>query len=355
MLAVMSQLHRAHSPFAILTALAVALALAVHGCKAPQSFGDPNSVIVRADAALWAEVGPTLRAALERPVFSTRNEAEFRVTFIADVDTLWRNLRLWKNVVVLASAGEQVASRVLKSARAGKAAAPGLVQANDIWARNQTVWLILLPSTEKVAATESQLDTLYSLLRTRFDDYILRRMYASGVNDSLVEVLSAYGFTLQIPKVYIHGREDSTFRFRNVLPNPATRIRSLLVTWEISDDPVTLPDGDSLLAWRGRAGETLYNPPQDIQNDRTLVDALSPGDIPAMQVRGVWQDRDDFPAAGVFITRAVRCSDQNRIYYIDAWLYSPGDDKHQYIRQLEILLDSFACGATGGPEPLAAP
>ncbi len=72
--------------------------------------------------------------------------------------------------------------------------------------------------------------------------------------------------------------------------------------------------------------------------------------VDGLELRGVWQDNDTFPAAGPFVTRAVPCPRQNRTYYMDAWLFAPGTDKYPYLRQLEIVLDSFRCteeGSTG--------
>lgn len=342
MLAVMVQHHRATSPFAIL--LAFAAALIPVSCKAPQSFGDRHSLIVRADSALWLQVDSVVLAALERPVFTTRNETEFKVTFVADVDTLWKNLRLWQQVVVLAGADDQVAGRIIAASGAPRPAAPAVVQATDIWARGQLVELILLPETGGPAAVASQMDELHTILREAYSNWVLERMYASGVNDSLKQVLLAYGFSLDLPQVYVHAREDSTFRFRNVHPDPGTRIRAFLVSWRTGGDALAEGAGtERLRAWREETGETLYNPPQDISEDGIRYDTVTVGDLTGVEMRGVWQDRASFPAAGPFIARAIGCPDQDRTYYIDAWLYNPADDKYPYLRQLEIILDTFAC------------
>jgi hypothetical protein len=67
------------------------------------------------------------------------------------------------------------------------------------------------------------------------------------------------------------------------------------------------------------------------------------GGVDAVEVRGVWKDEGTFPAAGPFLTRAVRCPDA--IWYFDAWLYSPNPraSKYEFLLQLEEILDSFRC------------
>ncbi|MDX1576985.1 MAG: DUF4837 family protein, partial [Gemmatimonadota bacterium] len=63
-------------------------------------------------------------------------------------------------------------------------------------------------------------------------------------------------------------------------------------------------------------------------------------------VTGVWQDeKGDFPAAGPFITWLVQCPDDT--YVIDAWLYAPNEPKYEYMLQLQEILGSFRCGASG--------
>jgi hypothetical protein len=37
------------------------------------------------------------------------------------------------------------------------------------------------------------------------------------------------------------------------------------------------------------------------------------------------------------------CEEQDRIYLIDAWLYAPGDEKYEYMIQLDQIVASFDC------------
>jgi hypothetical protein len=166
-------------------------------------------------------------------------------------------------------------------------------------------------------------------------------MYTTGVNDSLIDVLAGYGFTLQLPRVYLHSREDSTFRFGNPYrQGDSDLLRSLLLTWKSGAADVT---PESLLAWREEIDEVSYSPAQDVLDDGFRSARIQTGQLAGLELRGVWQDRAEFPAAGPFITRAIPCPQQNRTYYMDAWLFSPGKDKYPYLRQIEIALDSFRC------------
>lgn len=318
----------------------IALAPSTQACKAPRAFGDRHSIIVRADSALWSDVDTEFMEAIERRVFTTRPERTFKVTFVASNDTLWRDLRLWQQVVLLGSHGDEVVRRVLGASAEPNAAAPAIVQARDIWARGQIVTLLLLPPEGEADAVGALLSELHALLVDQYDEWTRERMYVSGVDDSLAAELAALGFRLDVPAVYRLTREDSVFRFRNAFPDPGTLLRSLLVTWEVGAGGAV---ADSLLAWREEIDETRYDPPQYILDEGLRFDTLDVAGVRGMELRGVWQDRSDFPAAGPFIARALYCAGQNRTYYMDAWLYAPSQDKYPYVRQLEVMLDSFRC------------
>jgi hypothetical protein len=333
-------------PLKTLFFLLATATLAASGCKAPQAFGDRHSIIVRAEKSLWAQVDSTLMGALEQRVFTTRPERAFKVTFVAADDTLWRNLRVWQQVVVLGNRGDEAVERVLQAADQPDAEPPAVVQATGIWARTQLVTLLLLPEADQADAVDALLPELYALLQAKYDEWILARMYTTGTHDSLKQVLSGYGFTLELPKVYLYSQQDSVFRFSNPYrQGDSDLLRSVLLTWVTG----TGTSGDeSLRAWREAVDEAYYEPGQDLLDKGVRFETIQVGGRSGFELRGVWQDRGQFPAAGPFITRAIECPAQNRTYSMDAWLFAPGKDKYPYLRQLEILLDSFRCGE-GGP------
>jgi hypothetical protein len=218
---------------------------------------------------------------------------------------------------------------------------PAIVTVRGVWARDQVVSAVLLPPDRQAEALRELLPGLYQLLDEHYEEWILQRMYTTGVNDSLKGALAGLGFTLDVPEVYLHGHEDSVFRFANPYRQADTDLlRSILVTWT---EGTTQQTPESLIEWRERIDETEYEPPQDILPKAIRFASVQVGDLMGLEVRGVWQDRSNFPAAGPFITRAIACPRQNRTYLMDATLFAPGKDKYPYVRQLEIILDSFRC------------
>jgi len=321
---------------AAFTVAALAL-LSLPGCKAPQAFGDRHSIIVRAESALWTEVDSAVMSTLEQRAYTTRPERIFKATFVAANDTLWPSLRKWHQVLVLGTRDDPVVARLVNS----DVRPPAVVYTREVWARTQAVAVLLLPQDDQAEAVRALLPELYDQLRASYDEWVTERMYTTGVNDSLSEALAGFGFTLQLPRVYIHSHEDSLFRFGNPYRQGDTDLlRSVLLTWRDGTDAVT---PEELRAWREGIGEAYFDPQQDVLEEGLRIDSVQVGGLAGLELRGVWQDSAEFPAAGPFVTRAIACPSQNRTYYIDGWLFAPGTDKYPYLRQIEILLDTFRC------------
>ena len=131
--------------------------------------------------------------------------------------------------------------------------------------------------------------------------------------------------------------------FRNDNPEPAELIRQFGVTWL-----TPIPDSmtvDSLMTWREAVADSSYDYPQVVKRDELYPLQKALGSWPISEVRGTWSNPPgSWPAAGPFIFWALTCPEQDRLYFLDAWLYAPGKDKWEYIIQLETVLNSFRCG-----------
>lgn len=321
--------------------LACALPTALStGCKAPQAYGERNSLILRIDTALWKAYEREIQESLEPRVYTVRPERAFELTAVAPLDRSWTRLRQWQQVLVFGNADDPLVHELFR--KGGGPPEPWkVVQIRDVWARDQVVTALVLPANIDREEFRARLRDLHDLLDSQYREWVRGRMFASGTNDSLVAALRTRGFTVALPTVYEHAVQDSFFLFRNALPDPGTLLRSLLVTWVSAPDSV--PGPEALRSWRERIDEKFYQPPQDVAADRLRFDTVTVGDRTALEMRGVWADRSEFPAAGPFIARAVACPAQRRVYYMDAWVYAPGKDKYPYVVQMETLLDSFRC------------
>lgn len=310
--------------------------------------GDENSIVATASPELWDEIEPLLVPALERTIFTVRDEKTFTVTHIDPSDEDWSKLRLLRQQLVVGTPEDPWVAAVL--AKTG-AAASGVLQTQDVWARRQSVTALVLE--DEAGASEfvaSRAPEVAALLDSQYKAWAVSKMFVTGRNDELTQALQEQaGFGLVVPTVYEHVvPTNSVHVFRNDNPDPSELIRQVAVTWTSPLQP-TPADEEALLEWRAQLVEAHYDFPQVAKLDR--VSAVSASG--SYTVRAVWENPPDaFPAAGPFIARAQPCPSQDRTYLLDAWLYAPGKEKYEYMIQLEEILDSFSCGSADA-QPIA--
>lgn len=339
-----------------LTALAALLlggAAVLSGCGQQQALGKANSLIVISpDDSLWRQVRDTTFTVLEQRIFTVRPEKKF---YVEPVDTAqtsdFQRLRTFKHVVIFGTPDNRFVQEVIDAADAGSVSAPAMVNARDVWARNQSVTAVVLEPDAQAASWRAQLADLAANIDERYRDFVLSRMYVSGPDTVAMATLrERFGFGLVFPQAYdvaIRGDEGPVI-VRNDNPSPADLIRSVLVDWR--SPPLDSLTAGAAFRWRAAVDSVHYGVPQAMDTTRSQIERLEVADRPALEVTGGWGDEGtDYPAGGPFIVRLVQCPD--RTYFLDAWIYAPGKDKYQYLVQTRQILDSFTCGAPPPPPP----
>jgi hypothetical protein len=313
------------------TLLAALTTLLLTGCDQPRAHGDANAIIVGAEVGLWDTDERTFRVTWQDPT-----EGEH-----------WGNLRRFRQVLVIGDEGDPWVADAL--ARRGRdqppLSPPEIIQVHNVWARGQQVSILLLPPEGREEAVRSLAAELQQILDRQYRDFVLTRMFVSGRDSILADSLrTREGFSFELPNVYRYSVRDSVYRFRNDNPSPAELIREIGLTWR-TPAPDAFPDQGALEAWRTEFAAQYYNDPQDLDPSIVSYQEIEVGGLPAVEYQSAWRSPPDaWPAGGPFITRAVLCPDQDRLYLMDAWLYAPGRDKYEYMIQLETILNSFRCG-----------
>ncbi len=330
----------------IIFALTVALAATAAACggRSPVAYGDANSIIVVAPDTLWASVKDTVQSVMEPRIFTVRSERTFELTYISPADPDWAKLRQWKQVLVIGRPDDPWVAPALGGRGEAARSLPALVEGGDIWARGQQVTALVLPDDRVEEAVVEILPTLHEFFDQRFRRQVRERMFVSGADTALRDTLRREaGFSLLVPNVYRKSRLGAAYRFINANPSAGTLDRSILVTWREGAAPLS---ADALLAWRDSLGAGEYEWGQAADRDAARGRVLAGYAAGSIEVQGVWLGTDStFPMAGPFLSRAVPCAAQDRMYLLDAWLYAPAKEKYEYMIQLEAVLDSFECGS----------
>jgi hypothetical protein len=309
----------------------------------PQAVGTVNAIIVLTPDSVWAAVGDSVQSALEPRIFTVREERSYEVTQVSPQDPRWTELRKFRHLLVIGTAEDGWVQPAL--GRRSTEVAPGIVRAQDVWARNQRVTAVVLPQGAPPEAAMSHIEPVGQLMDSTFRAYALQRMYMSGVDTILRDSLRrTEGFSILLPKVYASlSRDPHIYLFQSSTQVGGDLVRSVLVTYREGLLPL---ETGPVLAWRDSVAADEYRPPLISTADRLQSQRLEVGGAAALEVQGIWDGTDPtWPMSGPFITRAIHCTDQGRTYLVDAWLYSPGRAKYEYMIQLQTILNTFECAA----------
>ncbi|MCY4399053.1 MAG: DUF4837 family protein [Gemmatimonadetes bacterium] len=334
-------------PKTILAGLAGVALLPVAACdRIPVAIGDVNSIIVTADPELWSQAEASLLPALERTVFTVRDEKTFKVTYQTPWEEVWFDLRLFKQQLLIGTESDPWMTDGL--ARVDEPVTPPQVlQARDVWVRDQLVTMVVLEEEGvSVEAVSEFTSTLAELFDRQYRDWVVARMFITGIDTAQARALEeGFGFSLLVPEVYDYEVRDSVHIFRNDNPDPSELIRQFSITWK---SPLPLePPGESLLEWRARIVEDYYAFPQVVNLENVFEGTETVDGKPAYTIQAVWENPPgEYPAAGPLIVKAIDCPDQDRRYFLDAWLYAPSREKYEYMLQLEEILTSFRCSGS---------
>ncbi len=329
--------------------LTLATLVAIAGCDAPRAHGDVHAIVVGAEAALWEEVSTELDDAISPTIQVVRGERTFRVAWQDPEDPQnWGQLRRFRNVLVIGAEGDAWVDEALaaRGRDAAPVSAPAVLQVPNVWARGQTVTVALLPRSGDLDALRGLFEPLNARLDAQYREFATNRMYVSGRDTLLADSLATHvGFALDLPRVYRYSVLDSVFRFRNDNPTPSELIREIAVSW-VTPIPEVLPDADEVWAWRQAFAAEHYADPQvvdtELTSERTVPVAGSEAE--GREFQAAWASPPDaWPAGGPTLTRLLPCTGQDRLYFVDAWLYAPAREKYEYMIQLQTILDTFRC------------
>lgn len=306
------------------------------------AMGDVNSIIIATDPLVWTALEADLVSQLETTVFTVRPEKTFKITYQNPTDTHWARLRMFKQELLIGEPDDLWMTEALATVDE-PVSPPQIIQTGDVWARGQTVTLLVLPPGSGPDVARSLIPDLAELFQRQYRSWVVNRMYVSGVDTALARTLEEdAGFTIRLPDVYDVQSSDSVYIFRNDNPDPSELIRQVTVTWR---SPA--PEGfrpEDMLSWRADLVERYYSFPQLVETRNQITSGGPINGRPTYNLQAVWTNPPDaYPAAGPFKTRAIECAEQDRIYLIDAWLYAPSDEKYEYMIQLDEIVDSFDC------------
>ena len=323
----------------------------------PKANGKPGEIIVVMDSAQWeGKVGEEVRSTFNgEVVYLPRDEAMFSLNHIDPID-FKSILKKQKNIIFVAVLGNKSkGNRKLKTYFTKESLDmieqdPSLFMYSkqDEFARGQEV-LHLFGETEDIL-TEN-ISKNRNKLQKHFLNIEEKRMYKSlsaakeviGVSKLIKE---KPGCELKVPYGFEIAIEDGDFIWlRNFSPDVD---KSIFISWinYTSEENFSM---DSLLKLRTEVSKPyiLYKPEDpesymltETANFNVFREEINFKGNYAIELRGLWKI-NNYYMGGPFISYAMVDESTNRLYYIEAFLYSPGKAQRDVMRELNTILKTF--------------
>jgi len=328
------------------------VSLMLSGCLGkPEASGDGTQLVVVADDEVWHELEEPIRQTFEKVIPTPQPEKLFNIVHArADNWTEFATQRNLAFVGTLRGQGEisgQVQNMLSSGVRAQVEAGTAFVfPRNDPWARRQ---LLLVLAGQSAADLAEKLidnnDYLYALFEKRLLERTSKQMYDQFEQTDLAgKILDKYGWTLRVQHDYIVNidrAESGFYMLRRSLPG---RERWLFVHWLDEADPDDISE-EWIMQTRDKMGRKFYK--NDLINRNPKYTRFEDVDFagrPAVRLSGLWENDDEL-AGGPFRNYTFYDNDTHRIYMVDVAVYYPGGRKELFLRQLDIMANTFRTAA----------
>ncbi len=319
------------------------IALMVTSCeeKSIVSFGRDWEVYVIAEEDVWNEAAQFIRPALEKKLMTPMVEKEFVVEHVLPKNLneylQMRNLLL---ISVLNSDSrvndilqQSIDKDVYRNIVAGE---EYLFVTKNQWTTDQFVMILAAPDMESlVANVRIYPDYLY----TYFNDFRNARLkdalffHTQGRPEN--ELKEKYGWTMKLPSGYHIELEDTTENFVRI--NKIDPDMNIFVHWMESQKSLNLSESWALekTNWMISHYKNAY-----LQKGYYFTTENRFHNQNATYIMGLWQSDTEY-IGGPMFTYAFRDSEIDRVYVVTGHIYAPDRRKEPYLRELELIVDTF--------------
>ncbi len=295
----------------------------------PSPTGAPGDLLLVISDKYWQSAsGDTLRSMLAGPVEALpQDEPQFRVTYV-NHSVFDKQLKTQRNIVIVKVGSDQLE--------------PGVRIRHGMWAKGQI--LIAISARSEVELLQILNAHRVELMNELLNAERLRLIeaYESAADPKLVQKLKEKGLELSLPKGFKLDVEKDDFmwfsqEYRDVVQG------ILIYYYDYTDSATFTPE--YLLA---RRNEILQkNVPGETAGSYMTTEALFQplfreyairNQKYTAELRGLWKMQNGMAMGGPFINITQLDEARNRVVSLDAFVFAPGHDKRDLLRQLEAIL-----------------
>jgi len=314
----------------ILTLVVLTLA----ACSAPEMplpgiTGKAGELVVVMDEEKWkGQAGDTAFNMLSQPIYGLpQAEPTFNVVHIKP-EAFTKIFQTHRNIVVV---------------HFGEEAKPRVDLRNDVWASPQIVIEMWAPNEETfIELFSKNVDRIIAHIIKKEEERTLKSYNAQRNDEVINELKNALFVNMSIPKGYNIARQETDFMWIRYETKDLTQ--SILVYSEPYQRQNTFTE-EGMVEVMDKFCK-LYIPGPDDGSYMATYTEYPPqftetalGKEYATEMKGLWHVEHAL-MGGPFVTYATLDKARNRVVYLHGFVFSPGKNKRNYMRQLETILHS---------------
>ena len=321
----------------------------------PASLGKSGEMLVVMDTALWqSDLGDSLKSILLKPYPGIlQEEPHFKVRNVNPLRMI-PTLEKFRNIIYVITLDNQSAAGKVMSGYLSKETKQKILQNEDLFmlmrrnadAENQMILLLFAESATKL---KTQMGRYKNYLRNTLEqEAVVQAQFDLNkvLDDKLSEQISSMcGLKMNIPKGFSLVKNQNNFIWLREIKDPYDQ--SIVISYEpyISTGQFTQ---SSMLATRdllmkpnisgsGLRDTTSYMMTETLVQPDYQVIKSQPY---TTELRGLWRLKNN-ARGGSFIARQLLDTASGQVYYVEAFLYAPGQGKRDRLREYTALLNSI--------------
>lgn len=325
------------------------------GSNLPVSKGAPHEVILVMDSASWAgELGDEIRDIFMKaipglpqlePYFDLKQVSPFALN---QVLLSSRNLLYVATLDNNSPASNKIKSYFTESSINRIREDPGLFMypKKNEFARGQDV-LYLFGNTQQelINNLENNRERLLDYFLRAETDRLKEKLYAGNEQQNISEqLLKKHQFYIKVPYGYERVLKDTSDNFVWLRQLGQEVDKSVFVYYQ-NYTSESVFDTDSILSLRDRITKRNIADSKEVYMMRQDVvpvefDTVTFNGKYAIEARGLWKLSNN-SMGGPFLSYTFVDEALGRLYYIEGFVYSPGEEKRPHIYEVEAILKTF--------------
>lgn len=322
----------------------------------PKGRGEPGEIVLVIDSARWAgEIGSELRKTFretveglprDEPMFDLRQVSPFQFKGI---------LRQAKNLILFVPMNDNArqsmrmrnffTQNALDSMRNNQNIF--LVTRQDLFATDQHVlFMISHGNDEMVSKIQENRERLQTYFNRIEDRRTYKKLYnVRGERLIINNIKERYNFSLKVPFGWKIATEKEDFLWLRLAGQEIDK--NIFVAYK----PYTNEDqfiDENLIEWRNEiAKKYIYGDPSKV-NSFVITEPLIPPVITEVNFNGKYAKKmigrwktNNITMGGPFVSYIFVDESINRIYYIEGFVFSPGVEQREIVRELDVILNTF--------------